>query len=760
MSAQNGVPEVSFVERDDSQSVQDAAANIGAMLGVTQRGIPNVRKRVRGWKDFVRAFGSYLAASVSDLAFAAKRALDGGAALDIVRIVHLDGSGNSTAVAAFKTLQTSGGGATAASVVGTVVGSLVNSVRTWLFANGNTLTVKVDGGSNLTTTLSGTQATKALTNAATFTLADLQTVKYRVGAATEPEQTLTFATADFSNIAAATVQEVFNVLARDLVGVRPSKVSNVITLKTDQIGSGARLEFTGGTALTALGLVVEVKVGTGNVADLLHVTVAELNTLVLAATTNTVGVTADGSGHAVFTHATTGSGHSIQFVNGGAADAAGIAALGIPDTSVHSGTSNSAVDTLKFTAAQNGVADPGTWANGTSGLSVSSANATMNPSTRFKITIKQAGVVVSTEDELSLDPADARYVVAVFANHPFVMATDLDAYGVGGLGSYTTARPAVQTDQTMSGGDDGLTGLVAADYQGDSVKKTGFYALDSDKDASFAMMPGYRDRATQAALVSYCAARGDMLAVLELPPGLTPSQIGDWRMGLNAYTGQGGAFNSSFGAAYDNRIKITDPTTKAARFISPLGDIAGLYAKSKIGAQFTPAGPVAGPQGGLLPVGTPAALGLEKDVDLDTDGATILGFGVNPIIDHPKYGLVVWGEKNLASTPSDLDRVPQRRWVIYAIQSLKPVVEPVVLFQPNDAIAWAATGHIVRPWLRKEIALRAISDARWVNDASVNTALDIAQHKQNPQLLVKHNLHAEFIGVTIVAVAQTTQLAS
>lgn len=746
----SGAAKTTFTDRDESQSLTGAPSGIGATLGKAQRGIPDKPVQVRSWPAFVRFFGSFLA--TSDLAFAAKRALESGVVLWISRVVHRV-AGVSSAVAATKTLQTSGGGATAASVVGTVVGVLVNALRTFAFATTNQISLKSDGGGTLTATLTGAAASKSTSNSATFVLANGNTINYRVGGASEPIQNVTFATGDFSNIAAATPAELATVLARDMAGVKVSRVGNVVTIATDQKGTGARLEFTSGTALAALGLSVEVLTGTGNVADLQHVTITELDTLIKAATTNAVGVTADASGHAVFTRAVTGASHSIQFVNGGAADAAGIAALGIPDTNVHSGTNSSPVDTITLTAGQYGAADPGVWGND---LTYTTSNATKNPSTRWKLVVKYKGSVVDTQDELSMDPADDRYFLKVLANHPYLLATDLDAYGNGGLGSYITARPAAATDVALLGGDDGGA-VVDADYIGDSLAKTGLYAFDAKKDIGFLGAPGITSRTFNDALGGYCKARADVYAVLDGPANLTTAQKVDYRQATGSYTG-GAAWDNRYGAIWWNRLKITDPVTLQPRFISLMGDVFAAFANARIDSEVTPAGAIAGPEGGRIATGNPVAVGLEEEIPIDGDGDTLADYGMNFATNHATYGLVFWGERNLQAVSSDLDRIPQVRWHIYARQTLKPLLD-LFLFQPDDEVAWKATRKKVAPWLRAEIGKRAIKDANFVNDDTVNTSDVVAAHRMRPRLFVKHNLHTEFIEVALVAVSQDTTIA-
>lgn len=417
------------------------------------------------------------------------------------------------------------------------------------------------------------------------------------------------------------------------------------------------------------------------------------------------------------------------------------------------------IDTFTLFAGQFGDEDPGTWGND---LKVSFAQATRNPSTRFKLTLKYLGTVVDTIDEISMDPADDRYLGKLLSNHPYLTFDDADAYGQvygggGTIATYADARPVTQTDTSLVGGSNGGA-IVTADLTGDSAAKTGLYAFDARKEPSFGGAPGNTDRTFAAALIAYCAARGDLFAVLDGPVNLTTAQKVTYRQATGAYAG-GAAFDSRYGGIWWNRIQITDPLTKTVRYISNMGDVFAAFANAKIGTQVTPAGAHAGSQGGRIRGGSPVAEGLEEEIPIDGDGDTLADYGMNFLTNHATYGLVIWGERNLQSVSSDLDRVPQIRWHIFARQSLKPILDDLLLFQPNDETAWKQSRDKVAPWLRKEIALRAIAAANFVNDATVNDAAAIAAHRQLPQLFVKHNLHAEFIEVALVAVSQDTTIA-
>lgn len=749
MSFQNGAPGTEITEKDESQYVVGASTSVGGMLGITERGIPGVAKRVKNWAEYQASFGKQIAASL--LPDVAKRALDGGCSLYISRATALTDD-VSDAVAASVVLQTPGGGASAGKAQGNVAGALWQGVYTWPFQAGQKLGWKEDGGGEKgPIVFAATPATKQLSNVATFALADNETILYKSGPSYDPGpvRTLTLHAADFANIAAATPTELAKVLARDMVGVRVDRVANQITLNGDILGTNSRLEFTGGTALAALGLLVEVLVGGGNVGDIDHVTAAELTALIAGLSAGVV-FSVDANHFAVLARATSGAAHSVQVTNSDGNETAGAAVLGW-DNAVHAGTSNNPVNTLTITAGQGGLPDPGTWANGaTGGLTVDTANATLNPADRFRLTVKRGGVVKADEDELSLDPADTRYVVKVFANSGWIVVEDENAQGT--VGTYAAARPAVAAGNALAGGDDGLAGIGDSDYIGDSAAKTGLYSFDAVKDVSFIGSPGNVSRTFLGELFDYCETRQDCVGVGDVPLGLTPSQGVDFRQATGAYAG-GSAFDSTYGALYDVWPQIQDAITKLPKFIPPMGEAFVAYATTDTVENVWRA--PAGPNRGLLGAGL---LGLSAYRDLESDVGQLYSAGINVIVNHPKFGFMINGQKTLAATPSDLDRINVRRGFIYLRVSIKPTIEQAAEFEPNDAITWRSLKRKVEPFLEQQVKLRGLNAFNFKVDASNNPPDDVQAHKLTAQLFVQPTPAAEFIEVSLIDVGPDVNL--
>jgi len=149
------------------------------------------------------------------------------------------------------------------------------------------------------------------------TLANGDTLLLRVGPAGEPIQTITFQSGDpvtpFT-VGAATAAEVAAVLNRFTSGVRAFVQANQVVIETDVRGTAAHLEVIGGAAAGKLGLAVGPgsQVGGSNVADVAHITIADLKNLPAISGAATIVVDDDGSHHLRISTASAGAAATIQ----------------------------------------------------------------------------------------------------------------------------------------------------------------------------------------------------------------------------------------------------------------------------------------------------------------------------------------------------------------------------------------------------------------------------------------------------------------
>lgn len=189
-------------------------------------------------------------------------------------------------------------------------------------ANGDTLLVAIDAdvpGSPDTATFSATAAVRECANAETYNLDDGMTLTVRINGGTV--QTITFNTANFVDINAATAEEVAAVINGQLEEASASATSSgtKVTISSDRKGTSAGVNVTGGTANAVLGFTTGNTAGTGNVADIDAVTIAEAKTIIEAAVSGCT-VSDDGTGKLKITSDSSGASSKVLVAAASTAD--------------------------------------------------------------------------------------------------------------------------------------------------------------------------------------------------------------------------------------------------------------------------------------------------------------------------------------------------------------------------------------------------------------------------------------------------------
>lgn len=629
-------------EQPEIRTIDAVQTSIVACVGVTERGPIGVPTLTTDWEEYKAIFGGYTANS--DVALAAAGFFENeGQFLYVVRVVHYSDPSNpasKTSAPGTATLQTATGAPTAGVLNGT-------NFEPFALTNGQTLAINVDGAGAATATFNAAAATVLSTNTGTYNLTNGWTLQFQVDGG--PLQTVIFNTAEFANIAAATPAEVAAVINAEATGARAVVESNRVRITSDLIGTDSSLTGFAGTAASALGFSASNS-GTGDVADISQVSIAEIKAVVEA---DVPAVTVnDVSGAVQFISETTGPSSSVQIAAGALATILGL------DSATHSGTTGAAVNTLRVDGKTDGA-----YANT---LQVVISAATSGVSTEFNLTLLDDGIVVERFVNLSMVDGSARYVEDVLnvetGGSKLVTVTDLDA-------SLANQRPANGTFGPLSGGDDGLAGLVDADFIGDEAGQTGIRALDTVQEVNILIVPNQATAAVQNAMVTYCEITRDMsiFPIFGPPAGLSATEV------ITYFETTAGLLGlSEFGAAYWPRPEVTNPSVavfgQTPRIVvDPVGIIAGVYARTD-----------AARPGGIY---DPPA-GIEKGIMYG-----VLGFETKECLDEKKRDLVAPKRINILTTfpgaPRHIDGsyclkgggnfpfVSQRRGAIFIEQSVK-----------------------------------------------------------------------------------------
>lgn len=632
---------VSFRAAPSIRTIPTTPTAVAAMQGITEKG-PLVPTVVTSFRDYRNLYGGY----ISDSAFPALVELffaNGGTRVWINRVVHytdVTSAATKTSAKATVTLQS----ATVATQ-GTVLGT---NVENFDLDPADTLDVDVDGGGAATATFNATAASRT-SAAETYALANGQTLLVAIDGGVI--QTITFLTAEFVAIGAATALEVAAVINAKIVGASANGSTGSVVLTSDSRGTGSGVDVSGGTGNGALVFTTGLISGTGNVVNIEAVTAAEVKTIVeLAAAGCTVTAVA---GAIRIETDTIGSTGSIQ-VAGTSVNAHTVMGL---DTALHAGIDAGLANALTIEGKYDGA-----YANGPTNFQFIIADATSGVTTQFNLTEVVKGTPGTTYANAVNDGSSLNDISAL------INATFGSKFVAGVF--VAAGRPANGT-YNLTAGDDGLVGLADADWIGSQAGGTGFYAFDPVSEIRVIGMPDNTAGAVQTAMQDYAAVtRGEsMFAVVGIPDLLASLAVTH----VNTTFAINGRTETS--AMYWPHVQVSNPSSSAygsadRLLVSPVALVMGLYSRvdggRDGGVYDEPAGTENGKLVGVvgLPGGDVAEAFDERKRDI------VQGANINPIWAEPGVPFYVDGHE-VTKSDGPFPSVSQSRGVIHISESIK-----------------------------------------------------------------------------------------
>jgi len=317
---------------------------------------------------------------------------------------------------------------------------------------------------------------------------------------------------------------------------------------------------------------------------------------------------------------------------------------------------------------------------------------------------------------------------------------------------------------TLSGGNDylagenGQTGSMKATL-GDLITSYELFLNPEEIEVDYLLQgPGldfrYESQAKANYLISIANSRKDCIAcisphrfdvVAEPDPTqpsvrryLTPDQI------TNNIIEFFNPLSSSSYAIFDSGYKYTyDRFNNKFRYIPCNGDIAGLCVRTSIFAYpwFSPAGL----QRGIINNAIKVAYNPNK-----AQRDRIYPKRINPVINKPGFGVLLFGDKTALGYASAFDRINVRRLFLTVEQALSRTSE-TILFELNDEITRANFLNIVEPYLRDVQAKRGIYGYLVVCDESNNTPDVIDNNEFRADIFLKPAKSINYITLTFVA---------
>jgi hypothetical protein len=607
-------------EEPKIQALPNLPTAVPGFIIKAKRGPLNTPVRVTSFEEFTRVFGDFVAGfegAVGVRAFF----LQGGRNAWIVRA----GDGGAAATEDFDSVPTV---ATAGTILGTVIGPFD-------LEPGDDLDISVDGGGPLTATFLATAGTVESTGVETFALFGTETLTVKInGGAT---QTITFIASDFAVPGTATAEEVAAAINARIFGAfaTATTLGTKVTITSDRRGTSSSVQVTGGTANAGiLDFSTAVFSGTGNVANIDGVTVAEVETVVEAAVAG-VSVTNDG-GAVRITSNTTGAGSSILVNASSTADDE----LGF-DNVLHSGSAAGTVATLTIDA--NSV---GTWGNA---VKIYIRDASSGVAAEFNLEVEVDGFIVERFPNLIMTPTTAANFVETVINDPktgslYIVATAL-----------TALRPGNQTAGVLLLGGVNPT-VTDTELIGDTVPTlTGIRALDTVDDVTILAIPDGATTAVQNAMVLYAEVTRNrqIFAILDPPAGSSATGM---------VTHVGTLTPSEQWGLYWPRVKIPNPLKRIYGNVDTItmavsGHVAGIMARNDAnkteGAFANPAGIEDGVLFGVVDLETDEVLREEKR-DL------VFPKLINPIMFTAGQGIYIDGAR-VGTTSGNFLSVGERR---------------------------------------------------------------------------------------------------
>lgn len=280
---------------------------------------------------------------------------------------------------------------------------------------------------------------------------------------------------------------------------------------------------------------------------------------------------------------------------------------------------------------------------------------------------------------------------------------------------------------TLSGGTYDHTLINDNDVIGASLSGTGMYAFNKVKDAGYFVSMEYTSDEIDYAMTNYCSLRQDMRAFLKMPFGLTIAQSKDYRNKTGNYAG-GVVIDSFWGKYIYGDVGVTDSfNSKNTLELSGIGFECGARAKAdNNGGEWISCSGEGYSHSGIkyLLYDYSESLGLADDAYENANG-------INPIINHPSFGFVTWGNRSLLRDRTKLTSKENIANLMVPVIKFLKLAADKKLFKPNDPITWNELYREAKQFIITILeAGRAIRPTEndgwyWVGDQNVDSINDI-----------------------------------
>ena len=313
----------------------------------------------------------------------------------------------------------------------------------------------------------------------------------------------------------------------------------------------------------------------------------------------------------------------------------------------------------------------------------------------------------------------------------------------GSAAANTTFNASATSVETLS-----LTGGVDSGTLTTGEYNTGF-TLFTDPDiveVDFMICPGMANATDQRTVVNHVSglAKNQRKDCVVVTSPDRAAVVNNSTPVTSSVTTVGGFTATSYLVVDNNYLKVYDKYNDAYIFIPAASTTAGVMASTDLSAAawFSPAGQRRGQYFGVASLAyTPTKA--ERD--------TLYKAGINPIVNIPGQGVLLFGDKTFLGRPSAFDRINVRRLFLVIERAIARAAKNV-MFEFNDEFTRAEFVNVVEPFLREIQGRRGITDFRVVCDETNNTGAVIDRNEFIANIFIKPARSINFVTLNFVAV--------
>jgi len=304
----------------------------------------------------------------------------------------------------------------------------------------------------------------------------------------------------------------------------------------------------------------------------------------------------------------------------------------------------------------------------------------------------------------------------------------------------------------FTGGAENKALISEIDHVGDSATATGMHAFDSDTEITKLAIPAIALPVVDRILADYADARKDIRVLLRTPTGVSGDLAIAYRRGTSPYSHT--PINSWRASMFTGTLLVADPVTLVEKQFSELGNVTALYSNkdNKSVAWFS----AAGSKRGVLSNVNGVLNNLYSPALRNTADAVSVA-GINAIVNHPTFGVVLWDNVTLWKQDTLLKFDNVAELLVYLTRAVAPIAESET-FEPNDIETWKTICRKIKPLLETvktgrgvwDYLIQGDQDIDDISQAVVNKPETIDVGAYTCRIFIQPKVGLKFIGIDMI----------